>query len=502
MATVPVPQDGGRLPRTLTTPKIVFIIIAAAAPLAAMVFTVPLSFALGTGPSVPALFLFAGLTLLCFTFGYASISREISHAGGFYTYVARGLGRPPAVGSGLIAVIAYNAVSISLLGAFAYFTQGVAADHGLHLPWEVWAAIGLVLVGVFGYRHVEFSARALAVFMVCEIAVLIALDVAVLVRHGASALPTGSFAPHSVFSPGLGVSVMFAFASFIGFESAALYGEEARNPKRSVPLATVIAVLLVASFYALTSWIAVGAIGTGKVRGTAAAHLGDLFFNLGDDYLGQAAVVVMQVLVCTSLFAGWLALHNAANRYMFVLGRDRVLPVWLDAVHPRHKALHRASLLQSSVSAVVATIFAAAGLDPFLNMSTSMLGIGTLGVIALQALASLAVLGFYRGRRGRLWRTKMSPALGAVGMVTATVLVVRNFAVLTGTTERAVTSLPWVLVAAAIGGIGFAYWIRAAHPERYHRLAGMDGDDSVEAAPRPAATGRPEHDGVPSLPTK
>ncbi|HEY3871036.1 MAG TPA: APC family permease [Actinocrinis sp.] len=503
-------QDGGRLTRTLTTPKIVFIIIAAAAPLAAMVFTVPLSFALGTGASVPALFVFAGITLLCFTVGYAAISREISHAGGFYTYIVRGLGRPPAVGGGLIAVIAYNTVSIALLGAFAYFTQTVAASHGLHLPWEVWAAVGLVVVGVFGYRHVEFSARVLAVFMVCEILVLTALDIAVLVRHGGAALPTSSFQPHSIFAPGLGVSVMFAFASFIGFESAALYGEEARNPKRSVPLATVIAVLLVAAFYAFTSWIAVGAVGAANVRTTAAAHLGDLFFNLGSDYLGPVAVAVMQTLVCTSLFAGWLALHNAANRYMFVLGRDRVLPRWLDAVHPKHKALHRASMLQTSVSAVVAIAFAAAGLDPFVNMATTMLGIGTLGIIALQALASFSVLGFYRRRPGQWWRTKIAPALGSIGMVTATVLVVTNFGVLTGTSNPVVTSLPWLLVAASVGGIGFALWLRAKHPERYRGLAGMEGESAAEAAaaesvapgvePLPTAADARELDSVPSLP--
>lgn len=501
MSATPSQTENGRLTRTLTTPKIVFIIIAAAAPLAAMVFTVPLSFALGTGPSVPALFLFAGLTLLCFTCGYAAISREVSHAGGFYTYIARGLGRPLAVGSGLIAVIAYNAVTVSLLGAFAYFAQGVASAHGLHLAWQVWAGLGLVVVGVFGYRHVEFSARALAVFMVCEIAVLFALDVAVLVKHGGAALPAASFAPHNIFTPGIGVSVMFAFASFIGFESAALYGEEARNPKRSVPLATVIAVLLVAFFYAFTSWVAVGAVGPSRVRATATSHLGDLFFNLGTDYLGSAAAIVMQILLCTSLFAGWLALHNATNRYMFVLGRDRLLPGWLDAVHPRHRALHRASVVQSAISAAVAVAFTAAGLDPYLNMSTSMLGIGTLGVIALQALASVSVLGFYRHRSGQWWRTKVAPALGSVGMVAATVLVVRNFPVLTGTTNPVVTSLPWVLVAAAAGGVAYAYWVRAARPQRYERLAGTHGDVDLRARPRTASE-QDQREGLPYLPTQ
>lgn len=474
MATIPAGARDERFDRTLTTPKIVFIIIAAAAPLAAMVFTVPLSLSLGTGPSAPALFVFAGLTLLCFSAGYAAIGQRISHAGGFYTYIAHGLGRPLAVGAGQIAVIAYNTVTIGVLGAFAYFAQYVAASHGLHLPWEFWAGAGILVVGTFGYRNVEFSARLLALFMMCEITILSALDLAILIRHGGAALPTSSFAPHSIMAPGLGVSVMFGFGSFIGFESAALYGEEARDPKRSVPRATIIAVLVVAAFYAFTSWVAVGAIGTGHVREVAAQHLNDLFFNLSNTYLDGVATTVMQVLVCTSLFAAWLALHNAANRYAFVLARDRVLPRRLDAVHMRQKSVHRASLLQSVISSAVVAGFAAAGLDPYLNMSTSMLGLGTLGVVVLQALASMAVLGYYRRRRGHWWRTRTAPALGALGLVTATFLVVRNFSVLVGTSDPVVTMLPWLLVIAGVGGGAYALRLRRVRPDLYAHLAAMD----------------------------
>ncbi|WP_232734131.1 APC family permease [Kitasatospora sp. CB02891] len=471
MATTSSRPQPVRLLRTFTTPKIVFMIIAAAAPLAAMLTTVPLSFSIGNGPGVPALFVFAGLTLLCFSSGYAAISSRISHAGGFYTYIAHGMGRPPAVSGGIIAVIAYNTVTVGVLGAFAYFAQALAASHGLNLPWEVWAAAGLVVVGVLGYRHVELSARVLAVLMICEIVILFALDVAILARHGFSATPAASFAPHNIFAPGFGVSMMFGMASFIGFESAGLYAEETRNPERSVPRATIIAVVLIATFYGATSWLAVGAVGPSEIQATATADLGDMFFNLSDEYLNSATTTVMQVLLCTSVLGAWLALHNAANRYMFVLGRDGLLPGRLAAVHPKYKAIHRASVVQTVFSAVVVAAFALAGLDPYLNMSTSMLGIGTLGIVVLQAMASVAVLGYYRKRKGGWWQTRIAPVLGAAGLVTAAVLVVRNFAVLTGTTNPVVTALPWALLVVGVGGLGYAYWIRSARPERYAALA-------------------------------
>ncbi|HWF56250.1 MAG TPA: hypothetical protein VG223_16545, partial [Solirubrobacteraceae bacterium] len=109
--SAPARSASGALFGELTTPRIVFLVVAAAAPMAAMVGTVPLAFAIGDGAATPAIFVFAGLVLLCFSVGYAAMSRRVVNTGAFYTYIARGLGKPPAVGGALVAVIAYNAMA-------------------------------------------------------------------------------------------------------------------------------------------------------------------------------------------------------------------------------------------------------------------------------------------------------------------------------------------------------------------------------------------------------
>lgn len=472
-----------RLRGSLTTSKIVYLVIAAATPLSALVGTVPLAFVIGNGAGVPAMFAFAGVTLLCFAVGYAAMSRRIVNTGGFYTYIAHGLGRPVAVGGGFIAVVAYNTITIGLLGAFAYFTQLIAASHGLVLRWELWAAAAIAVIAVLGYRQIDVSARVLSVLIVGEVGILVLLVAAVLLRDGAAAMPATSFAPGTAFGAGIGVSLMLALCSFVGFESTALYGEESDEPERSVPRATYIAVSVIAVFYAFTSWVVVGAIGPSRVREVAAATLGNLFFQLSDDYLGAAATVVMQVLLCTSLFAAVLAMHNASNRYLFVLGRERVLPGALSGVHPRHSSPHRASVVQTTATVVLVAAFAAAGLDPYLNLATSMIGLGTLGVVVLQAMASLSVIGFFRGRAdGHWWRTRLAPVLGFTGLAVAAVLVLDNFAVLTGTTAVVVTSLPWLLLAAGVAGFAFGLWMRSQRPDRYAAIAGGT------AAPTPAGS--------------
>ncbi|GLZ41107.1 amino acid permease [Actinokineospora sp. NBRC 105648] len=452
-----------------------FLVIAAAAPLGAMVGTVPLAFAIGDGAGFPAMFVLAGLTLGCFSVGYAAMSRRIVNAGGFYAYLSAGLGKPVAVAGGLVATVAYSAVAVGMAGAFGYFAGLVGQGLGLDLPWPVWSAIGIGGVALLGYRQVDLSAKVLSVLMIGEIGVLLVLDIGILADRGADALPAASFDPGVVFGSGVGVSLMFAFISYIGFESAALYGEETRDPRRSVPLATYLSVAVITVFYAFTAWTAVGAVGPDQVRDVAGKELGNLFFGLSTAHVGEALTVTMQVMLCTSMFAAMVALHNAANRYVFALGRERVLPHGLGRVHPRHGSPSRASLVQTVIAVVVVGAFAVAGLDPYLNLATSMLALGTLGIIVLQAGTAVATIAFFRGRPDRhWWRTGVAPLLGAVGLGAATVLLVDNFAILTGTDAVAVTALPWLLVLTAAFGLVFALWVRRSRPDRYQEVAAVE----------------------------
>ena len=487
-----------RLRRTLTTPKIMFLVVAGAAPLAGTVATLPLAYAIGNGAGAPAAFAFAGLTLLCFSVGYAAMSRHVVSTGGFYAYMARGLGRPAAVGGGLIAVIAYSAGTVGLVGAVGYFAKLIADSHGFNLPWEVWSGVCVAAMAFFGYRNIEMSARLLAVLTACEIGILALLNVSIFIHRGAAAAPATSFAPHTVITPGLGLGLMFAFMSFTGFESAALYSEEAPDPKRSIARGTYAGIGIIAAFYALTSWTAVGAVGADKVVGMANNELGDFFFRLSDRYLNGTVTTVMQVLLVTSLFGAVLAFHNAANRYMFALGRGGVLTGRLAAVHPRFSAPHRASVVQTAVTSAICAAFALARLDPYVNLATSMLGLATLGIVLIQAGAAASVLGFFRSRPDRhWWRTLLAPLFGLAGLGYTAVLLVKNFALVTGTSARIVNILPWVMLAVAVGGAVFAVWLRSARPRRYASLTGEPGEQHEPPRADGAVSGRSQAPAAP-----
>src|SRR6185369_513683 len=184
--------------RKLTTSRIVFVIIAAAAPMASMVGNTPLALLYGNGPGLPAAYLIAAVVLLCFCVGYAAMGRRVVNTGAFYTYVARGLGKPAGVGAAYLAVVSYTALTIGLAGAFGYFVHVVLDSVGITVAWEIPSAIAIIFVGLMGYRSADLSAKVLGVLMVLEFAILIVFDLAVAGHKGASALPTAALEPRNI----------------------------------------------------------------------------------------------------------------------------------------------------------------------------------------------------------------------------------------------------------------------------------------------------------------
>ena len=118
---------------------------------------------------------------------------------------------------------------------------------------------------------VDVGAKVLGVLMLIELASLVLVSVAVFIQGGPEGVNWGaSFAPSKIFVGGLsgasGIALAFAFASFIGFEATAIYGEESKDPKRSVPIATYLAVTIITLLFALTTFAVVTALGAVACR--------------------------------------------------------------------------------------------------------------------------------------------------------------------------------------------------------------------------------------------
>jgi amino acid transporter len=453
------------------------MVLASSAPMAAVVATMPAAFAFGTGAATPGAYLFGGIVLALFAVGYVVMSRHITNAGAFYAYVARGVGRPPGMATAMIAIVAYNAMVIAVFGFVGYFTHQVALDlAGINLPWWTWGAIAFAIVAVLAYFEIHLSAKVLGLALTCEIALILAMDFGVLAHHGPAAYPAVSFSPGAVFGAFAGVSIMYAFASFVGFEATAIYGEEARQPRKTVPRATYIAIAFTGLFYAWTAWSLVAAHGPAQVKSVAANHLGTFVQNTNAANLGGFTVDAMSILICTSMFAALLAFHNAGVRYMYALGRDGVLPRVFGRTHPRYGSPFIASAAQIAFTAIIVIIFAVSGVDVLVGFAEPFLGLGTLSIIVLQGLAAYAIVGYFlrnSDKDRRWWNVRIAPTLGALGLTAATILVILNFASLTGSKSPVTTHL-WLLdPLAALIGLGLAAWLRWRRGDQVMKRFGM-----------------------------
>ena len=459
--------------RTLSTKRVVFRVIAAAAPMAAMVGNVPLALVYGNGAGLPAAFVIAGLVLLCFSVGYAEMSRRVVNTGAFYTYISRSLGKPLGVGAAYVALGSYTAMSCGLAGAFGYFTREVvSAAVGIDVSWLVFSLVGVAIVALLGYRSVDVSAKVLGTLMILEFAILFVFSLQVIGTKHTAALPLESFSSTQIFSGSIGIALIFAFTSFIGFESAALYGEETKDPQHSIPRATYIAVSTVAVFYVFMTWIIVGAAGVDTAAATAKSDGGVFVLNLIQKYGGEIMFDVTAVLLCTSVLASYSALHNAASRYLFALGREAIMPKIFAQYHPEYFSPHIASVAITLVATIASLIFAVANVDPYSVFAASLIGVGTLGIVALQALASLSVIAFFRKRNDRhVWKSVIAPLIGFVGLTTAFVLAATHYALLTGSTNRIVNLVPVLLIALLAIGVAKGMHLRKSKPAVYAKLA-------------------------------
>ena len=454
--------------------QIVFFVIAAAAPLTAMLGAATGSVAIGNGVGTPGAYLIAGVILLLFSMGYTTMTRFMKSSGAFYSYIAHGLGRPLGVGSALLAIFSYTAIQAALYGLLGFFASDLIKVHtGVSLPWFVYALVSVAVVQVLGMRGAELNGRLLGLFMGAELLILAIFDLAVILKGGSpQGLSLQPFHPGTVLSGAVGVSVMFALASYVGFEATALYREEARDPERTIPKATYLAVCVITLFYALSSWAVVMAYGPARAVAAAQKDTANFWFTVNTQFVSSFSTSVMSVLLVTSIFASILAFHNALTRYLYSMGREGLLWEALSHTHPVYASPYKAGWLQTLMAAALVLFFTLLRADPFLVVFNWMSALATIGVIGLQLLVCAAVIQFFRrdAHGTSPLHTLVAPVLAGLGLLYALALVINNLPILAGSDNLLIRSFPYLALAVLLVGVGATLWIRRQRPELYGKF--------------------------------
>ncbi|MEU3246000.1 MULTISPECIES: amino acid permease [unclassified Streptomyces] len=365
------------------------------------------------GPAVVVSFVLAAVTCVFTAFSFAELAGAIPVSGSSYSFAYAGLGEGTAFLVGWCLLLEYGvSVSAVAVGWSQYVNELLHSLTGAQLPAALSAGpsdggvVNLPAVVVIGLasvllvRGVRESARATAAMALLKLVVLVAFC-----AIGFSAFRDGNLTP---FSPaglgGIGAGTTAAFFSYIGFDAITTAGEEAKNPRRDIPVAILVCIGLVTLLYCAVALAAIGAVGGDAVGGRPAA-LSYVVNEVTGSTAGGAAVAFGAVVAIASVV---LAVMYGQTRILMSMARDGLVPRVFEKVSPRTSTPVAGTLIVALVFAVPAAF---ASLDAVVDLTT-------IGTLATMAAVNVAVIALRRREPGlaRTFRVPLHPVLPLLGV--------------------------------------------------------------------------------------
>jgi len=341
------------------------------------------------GPAVVVAFIIAGVAAALSALCYAELVSALPTAGSAYSAAYAALGEAAAFLLASCLLLEYG-VSISAiavtwgqyLNQLGEYLVGWSLPHYLSAPPAQGGLINLPAVALLGMtaflllRGARESATVNAIMVVIKVGVLI-----MFIMVGATAFNTGNlhpFMPHGV--TGVGAAASLIFFTYVGIDSIAAAGEEAVNPRRTLPLATMIAFIVVTTLYMGVAIVAVGAQPAAEFAGQEAG----LAVILQNVTQARWPSIVLTVGAIISIFSITLVLLFGQTRVLYAVSRDGLLPALFSRVNPRTGVPALNTVTVAAASAALSGFFP-------LGILAEMVSIGTLSAFILAALSVMVL---------------------------------------------------------------------------------------------------------------
>lgn len=300
----------------------------------------------GAGTSAPLAVLLAGIGVFALGWIVAQYAKRIHAAGALYDYVSNGLGTVVGAAAGYLyyagTIILTTGLGV-LIGGYVHdnLMPGVFSIDGGLFPiwvWDLIFALGLFVVLYFG---VQISTRVQLTLALISVAVVLTYLLSVIVRLGGDNDFGKAFSPNPApdgFS-GIMFGVLYGVLIFVGFETAANLAEETAEPKKSIPRAVLLSVVVVSIFYIIAAYVEVAGFGfdmsvitSPEVAGAPLFALGAPGGEFGSDFILKLLLVV----VFLDMLAVYVGAAVASTRGVFAMARDRRLSASMATVSQKY----------------------------------------------------------------------------------------------------------------------------------------------------------------------
>lgn len=429
--------------------------LAGIAPSAVMA-TGPALIVLSAGNGTWLSYSLAMATVLLIGLCIVQFGNRIASTGSLYSYVAQSLGGTGAFVAGWALAIGYVFIAMigvvgtalygsSFLEAFGVNAGSRPAQLAIFVVAAV-AAVGLAVVGI------KLSTRFGLVLEIFSIGAILVLLVVTLFRTGA--IDHAQTSLSGTTSNGITFGVVLAVLGFVGFESSAALGAEARDPHRAIPRAVLFSAIAVGVMYVFAAFVTVKGLGVAALS-TSGAPMDDLarVANMS----GFRYVIDLGVMM--SFFAVTIASVNAASRIFYTMAHERVMPAALAKTHPRHRTPHIALMMLLPPVLVVPAIMLLSGTTP-LNIYAYTGTIGTFGYLTAYLLMAIG-MPIFMTRRGAM--RAYHPVIAVAATAAIIYVVYKN---LVPIPPSPYNILPYIYLGLLLIGVVWFLALRWRAPER------------------------------------
>ncbi len=304
-----------------------------------------LSYALGT------------VMLLFVAYNLNQFASRSTSAGSMYAYICRGLGVTAGAVGGWSLIWAYVGISVAGATGFTIFADTLLKMVGLHAPPVVLFAICVGTSWYCAWKNVQLSALLMLFFEGISVALILILCAIVLTQHH-FAIDTAQFDVGKLPWSSVGLGVVVAIFSLVGFECATAFGDEAKNPLKTIPRAVMVSLILAGAFFVFVTYVEVlGVRGYSQTLDKLDAPLNTLatLAHVG------ALSVPLSLGAMVSFFALNLSCINAGARVIYAMGRHGIFHAATADAHETNETPHVAVTTMSVISFALPTIAALSG---------------------------------------------------------------------------------------------------------------------------------------------
>jgi len=306
-------------------------------------------------------YLFGTIMLLFVALNLNQFAKRYTSAGSMYEYTSKGLGPKAGGVAGWCLIWAYMFIGIAGVCGFTHFASILLGLTGLtgvlSHPWITLFAICVGLSWLLAYKDITLSTLLMLGMEGVSVLVIMILALYALSKTGvadhAQSHPFTGMGIRDIMRP-LGLGVVVAVFSGVGFECATAFGEEAKRPLITIPRAVLASLLLTGAFFVFITYTETHALASNNPTLDALpAPLSTLSDNLGVHWMG----VIISIGAMVSFFALAMSCMNSGSRILFSMARYGIFPIEFGSSHKHNLTPHLAISIFAAIQFLIPTFF-------------------------------------------------------------------------------------------------------------------------------------------------